>query len=243
MQRLLFGTLLLAAAASTALAAPKLVFTREFPGSSPAYIYVEVNPDGKGLYKEAPNDDYPIAFTLQASEVKEMQSLASKIDNCKRQLESGLKVANMGMKTLRWEEGTVRNETKFNYTQDLDGQALHDWFEKIADSAHLYLLLERTVKYDKLGVNDSLLKLHAADDRKRIVGVNMYLPLLDRVIKNDTYMHMARERAAVLAESFRARLDGANNGGGAQPPAGTANAAANAAKPEAEKAPVQAGKN
>lgn len=204
MKPILLSLLLVAAAT----AAPKLTFLREFPGSSPAYISVEISPDGKGIYKEAPNDEYPIPFSVAPSELKEMLDLAAKVDNCKRQLESGLKVANMGMKTLRWEDGAVRNETKFNYTQDLDGQALHEWFEKIAESAQLFLRLERTVKYDKLGVNDSLLKLHAAEDRKRLAGVSMFLPLLDRVIRNDSYMHMARERATVLAEIFRARING-----------------------------------
>ena len=40
-------------------------------------------------------------------------------------------------------------------------------------------------------------------DRKRLVGVERFLPLLDRVAKNDTYLHMARERAAALADVFR----------------------------------------
>jgi hypothetical protein len=113
----------------------------------------------------------------------------------------------MGTKTFRWEQGTTRQEVKFNYTQDEPGKLLQDWFEKIAESEQHYLRLERAVKYDKLGVNQALLYLGAADEKKRLVALDQFLPLLDRVQKNDTYLHMARERAAMLYDSFKARLE------------------------------------
>ena len=59
------------------------------------------------------------------------------------------------------------------------------------------------MKFDKLGVNKALLQLQAAIDRKRVVGARVVSPLLDRVVKNDSYLNMARERAAALAETIR----------------------------------------
>ena len=199
------------AVASVALAAPpsgppRLMFIKEFPGSTPEYMAIEIDKDGKGVYKEAVKDDYPIPFELDPADWEAMRALAVRIDQCKRPLESGLKVANMGMKTLRCFEGVPSPvDVKFNYTQDPAGQQLYDWFERIAESAQRYLSLERAVKYEKLGVNQELLLLQAAGERGRIVGYNMYLPMLDRVIKNDSYMHMARERAAQMADIIRAR--------------------------------------
>ena len=66
-----------------------------------------------------------------------------------------------------------------------------------------FIDLERAAKYDKLGVNSALLKLEAAWDRHRLVALPLFLPLLDRVDKNDAYLNMARERAARLAALFR----------------------------------------
>jgi hypothetical protein len=40
-------------------------------------------------------------------------------------------------------------------------------------------------------------------DKKRLVAPDQFLPLLDRIVKNDSFMHMSRERAARLAEIFR----------------------------------------
>jgi hypothetical protein len=36
------------------------------------------------------------------------------------------------------------------------------------------------------------------------VAAGQFLPLLDQVAKSDVYMHMARERAADVAEAIRA---------------------------------------
>jgi hypothetical protein len=60
------------------------------------------------------------------------------------------------------------------------------------------------VKYDKLGVNQALLQFNIAMDKKRVVSPQLFLPMLDRVAKNATYLNMARTRAANLADSIRA---------------------------------------
>jgi len=52
-------------------------------------------------------------------------------------------------------------------------------------------------------VNQSILQLQAAWERKRLLGIQQYLPMLDRVAKNESYLHMARSRAAALADAFR----------------------------------------
>ena len=203
---LLFFAVGVLAVAAAPVGPPRLMFIKEFPGSTPEYMAVEIDKDGKGVYKEAVKDDYPIPFELDAADWEVMRALAAKIEQCKRPLESGLKVANMGKKTFRCFEGVASPvDVQFNYTQDVAGQQLYDFFEKIAESAQRYLALERAVKYEKLGVNQELLLLQAAGERGRLVAYDMFLPLLDRVIKNDSYMHMARERAAQMADVIRAR--------------------------------------
>lgn len=196
----IFVLLLIAAAA---WAEPSIVFTKSFPGSHPAYVEITVERDGKAVYKEAPDDEQPIKFVLKKPEVDEIYGLAEKLEHFKRPLESGLKVANMGMKTFRWVDGTAKTEVKFNFSQDLDARALQEWFEKMTETEQHYIALERTVKFDKLGANKAILQMQAAMERNRLVALEQFLPLLDRVIKNDTYLNMARERAAGIAEVIR----------------------------------------
>lgn len=199
------GTLLalLLAAASALAGAPRIVYTKSFPGSMPAYVWISVEKDGSATYKEADDDPNPVKLQLDARDAAAIFDLADKLEHFEQPLESGLKVANMGIKTFRWEDGSEKREVKFNYSLDENARLLQDWFEKITETEQRFFTLERAVKYDKLGVNDALLQLHILWDQKRVVAPQQFLPLLDRVAKNDSYLHMARERAALLADAFR----------------------------------------
>jgi hypothetical protein len=182
---------------------PKILYTKSFPGSVPAFVSVELLKNGQATYKEAPDDADPISFKVSPEDTNEIFNLVDKLERFKRPLESNLKVANMGAKTFRFEDGATKNEAKFNYSLDADANLLLDWFERMTETQRLQFDLERTAKFDRLGVNKTLLQIEAAYDRKRLIGVDRFLPLLDRVAKNDSYLHMARERAAALADAFR----------------------------------------
>lgn len=193
---------LLAASGLTVLAAPRLVLSKRFPHSTPEFAELRIERDGRVEYREAADED-PLRVQLTKEEVDAVFDLAEKCDRFRRPLESELKVARMGEKTFLWEDGSERHEVKFNYTLDPSGQALLDWYERIVESEMYLIDLERTARYDVLGVNQSLLQLEAGYDKKRLVSVEQYLPMLDRIAKNEKYMNMARDRAARLAETFR----------------------------------------
>lgn len=199
----IFAFLLALCAAGVCAPGPKLWFSRSFPGSAPAYLEITLDRSGIGQYKEAPEDENPLRFQLSESEVSEIFAIAERLAWFTRQLESPLKVANMGMKTFRFEDGARRTEVKFNYSEDPDARLLLDWFERIAETEQNRITLEQAAKYDKLGVNRALLQLQASLERKRLVAPGQMLPMLDRIAKNETYLHMARLRAADLAEAIR----------------------------------------
>lgn len=180
-----------------------ITYTKSFPGSTPAWVEVSVQESGEAVYKEDPKDELPVRFTVNDIDRVMLRSLAEKLDKFSRPLESSAKVAKMGMKTLRYEKDGERHETKFNYSEDLDARALQDWFERVIETEQERIQLERTARYEKLGVEDALLRIEVSWDRKRLVAPEQFLPLLDRITKNDSYMHMARSRAAGLAEHIR----------------------------------------
>ena len=65
-------------------------------------------------------------------------------------------------------------------------------------------MLETAVRFDKLGVQDAILRIEVMRDQKRLVSPQQFLPMLDRVAKNESYLDIARKRAAALADSIRA---------------------------------------
>lgn len=184
-------------------AAPRLLYSKYFKGSVPEFVAITVERNGDTTYQEAKEDENPIKIRLADSETQTLFDLAGKLDHFERPLESGLKVANMGAKTFSFEDGANKHQTQFNYSLDPNAQALLDCFERITETEGYFVNLDRTVHYDKLGVNDVLLQIQIAWDRKRIVAADQFLPLLDRVVKNDSYLHIDRERAAGLAEAIR----------------------------------------
>jgi hypothetical protein len=110
----------------------------------------------------------------------------------------------MGAKTFRYENGAQKAEVKFNYSQDPNALALQDWFERMGESARYRIDLERAAKYDHLGVFKAVTALEAAMEGNRLVAPAQFLPMLDRVANNESYMHTARVRAAELADAIRA---------------------------------------
>lgn len=196
-------TTLLMLSTAIALAEPKLFYSKFFKGSTPEFVAITLQRDGQVTYQEAKDDDNPIKVQLAPSDTQTIFGLADKLDQFQRPIESGLKVANMGLKTFRFEDGANRHEIQFNYSQDANAQALLDWFERITESERHFIELDRTVHYDKLGVNDVLLQLQITYEHKRLVAPEQFLPLLDRIAKNESFLHISRERAAGLTESIR----------------------------------------
>jgi len=198
-----FGLLVAVAGMAAAADVPRISYTKIFPGSDPAYMATTIDRNGAVTYRET-KDEEPEMFQMEADAVKAVFDLADKLDHFKRPLESGLKVAKTGDKTFRWENGAEASETKFNYSLDENAKTLQDWFERISESERALMLLRRNIRFDKLGVNDAVLRIDAAWSQKRLVGREQFLPLLDRVAKNETFINLARERAARLATTMRA---------------------------------------
>jgi hypothetical protein len=194
---------LLVASLVSAAEGPRVIYRKSFPGSNPSYIEIAIEKNGAGVYKEDPKDDDPLTFELSESDAGQIWALTDKLGNFGRKLESGLRVANMGTKTFRYEGPDGEKEVKFNYSEDPDAKTLNDIFEQIAETERAYIQLERAVRFDKLGTQDALLRIEALRDQKRLLPQTQFLPLLDRVASNESFIHMARERAANLADAIR----------------------------------------
>ena len=196
--------LLLVAAMAVAGDDPRIVYSKTFPGSTPAYFAITIDRTGSATYNESQDADNAEHLQIEEKVTMNIFDLAQKLDHFKNPLESGLKVANMGQKVLRWEDGAERHESKFNYSTSEDAKALNDQFERISESARLMVELSRVMRHDRLGVNDAMVRIQIAWDNKRLVGTARWLPLLDQVAKNESFVHIARERAAQLVDAIHA---------------------------------------
>jgi hypothetical protein len=191
-------------------ATPKLTFTKSFPGSDPEYVRVDVDRSGALEYRESQKDDQPLRAQLQEPDTATLFSMAEKLDYFKSPLEAGVKVANMGKKTFRYEdENGAATEVTFNFSTNETAQQLLQRFEQIAATERAYIDLDRTIHFDKLGVNAALAEIESLWLRKELVAPQQFVPLLKRISSHDSFMHLARERAARLKDQFEAAPAGA----------------------------------
>jgi hypothetical protein len=195
---------ILLAALACAQTKPRIVYTKSFEGSVPPYVHITLESDGTATYNESKEDDNVEQFQLEKDAAAAMFDLARKLNYFKQKLESGLKVANIGAKTYRWENGAEVYETTYNYSQLENARILQDWFERITDSERAFLELDRVVKHDRLGVHQAMLQIVDLWDNRRLLATPTWLPLLDRVAQNEAFINMARERAAYVAAGIRA---------------------------------------
>jgi hypothetical protein len=164
-------------------------------------------------YKESPTDSQPLKVQLRESETAPLFAMAEQLNFFRSSLESGLKVANTGKKTFRYEpESGAPAETTFNYSTNPTAQQLLERFEEIAASERAYLQLDSAMHYDKLGVNDALADIESLWLRKQLAAPEQFIPLLTRISTHGSFMHLVRERAARLKDEFQAPPTTASTG-------------------------------
>jgi len=113
------------------------------------------------------------------------------------------KIANLGEKTFRWDAVTESNQVKFNYTLNSAATQLLQICEGLARQQELIELLQRRIKYDRLGVNDALLQFENDLSKSVLPEPERALPLLDQIAGDPRFVEIARQRSRALAERIR----------------------------------------
>lgn len=182
-------------------------YRRIFKSSTPEFIELKIKDDSDtGSYEIRQLDEDPGATPFEIS-----HALRSKIFELVARLNhfNGLdldvhrKIANLGEKTFRWEHGSEAHEVKFNYTINSDAAQLLQICEGLARQQELVELLQRRMKYDRLGVNDALLQLESDFLKGVLPEPQRVLPLLDQIAADSRFVEIARQRARSLAERVR----------------------------------------
>jgi hypothetical protein len=188
-------------------AGAKLSFRRIFKSSAPEFIEISVQENSDdATYEIRQLDDDPGAAKFQVSAAlrAKMFTLAQQLNHFQAQdLDVHRKIANLGEKTFRWEQGSESHEVKFNYTLNSTASQLLQIFEGLARQQELLALLERRMKYDRLGINDALLQFETELNRKLLPEPERALPTLDQIAGDSRFVDIGRQRARNLAERIR----------------------------------------
>jgi len=204
-----FGLLVLGVSnlASATPQSAKLTFRRIFPASSPEFIEITVLEDSdaatyeiRQLDEEAGAAPFVVSAPLRAK----MFGYAAELHHFQGlDLDVHRKIANLGEKTFRWEQGTQKYETKFNYTLNSAATQLLQIFEGLARQQEHFVLISRRMKYDRLGINDALLQFESDLNRGLMPEPSRLVPLLDQISSDSKFVDIARQRARTLADRIR----------------------------------------
>jgi hypothetical protein len=183
-----------------------ITYVKVFKTSYPEYVEIKVNESGGATYDirqldEQPN---PQPFRVGQPVAQKIFELSAKLHDFQREnLNVHHKLANLGQKTFRYESGSVKHETTFNYTLDPAASQLLSIFEGITRQEGDLSDLKRTMQYDRLGVNDVLVQIETDYNNKLLPEPELLLPALDQLASDDKYLDIARQRARALAAHIR----------------------------------------
>jgi hypothetical protein len=197
----------MASFAMAAFAEPVFIYKRVFKESVPEYIEIKVpESSGNPTFEIRQLDEEPGATAFEVSPAlrSKIFGLVDQLNHFKGvDLDVHRKIANLGEKTFRWENGAESFEVKFNYTLNAPAVQLLQICEGLARQQELLELLQRRMKYDRLGVNDALMQFETDFNKGVFPEPQRGLPLLDQIAGDSRFVEIARQRARALAERIR----------------------------------------
>jgi hypothetical protein len=202
----LLGILLFVPAIHAAPDPVTISYRRVFKGSSPEFIEIKITEPGKATYdiRQLEEDPDPEAFEVGAPVRRKILELSANLKNFDiAGLDIHKRIANLGQKTFRYESGAEVHETTFNYTLNVPANQLMQIFEGLARQQSDLAALARSVKYDRLGVNDALLQFESDLDHRLLPEPERLLPVLDQIAADSHFLDIARKRARALAAEIR----------------------------------------
>jgi hypothetical protein len=184
----------------------EITYRRVFPSSVPEFIEIKIPEHGDCRFdiRQLDEDADPQPFQVGEPLRAKVFELAGQLHYFRGlQLDVKRRIANLGQKTFRWQRGSDSHETTFNYTLNSTANQLLQIFEGLARQQEHLILLQRRMKYDRLGVNNALMQFEMDLNKRAIPEPQRLLPVLEQIANDPRVVDIARQRARSLAERIR----------------------------------------
>jgi len=189
--------------AQVAPGVPQLTFTKALKGSSPEYIALIIDANGKGTYDSHKLEDPPAPHPIQisADTTARIFSLAQSLNYFRSiNLDSRHKVANLGQKTLTYQTDKEVNKVQYNYTENHSALELTETLEKISNVEEQIAQLEYAMKYDHLSLPEALRQIQEGLVDHLYIETTLMIPTLEKISTNPRFMHLAQSRAQEILQ-------------------------------------------
>lgn len=183
-----------------------ITYRKVFKQSVPEFIEIRIGASGKSTYdiRRLDEEPQPLEFEVGPELRERIFGLVAQLNHFRDlDLDIRRKIANLGQKTFRYERDGQAHEVTFNYTLNPAANQLVQIFEGLGRQQEHIETLARRVRYDRLGVNEALLRLEADLNRKFVPEPERLLPVLEQIAEDSRLIEIARHRARALVERIR----------------------------------------
>jgi hypothetical protein len=183
-----------------------ITYKKVFKSSYPEFVEIKLNEAGSGTFdiRQLSDDSSPQPFQIGSALVQKIFDMAGKLHDFEGiDLEVHRRLANLGDKTFRFQKGSETHEVNFNYTLDSTATQLVFLFEGLSRQELDLSDLQRTIRYDHLGVNDALLQIEADYSNKLLPEPERFLATLKQVTQDQKFIDIARQRAQTLTDRIQ----------------------------------------
>ena len=188
-----------------------VTYTRDWPQVTPQHYAISVDQTCAASYESS--TDWPalpgaddrgaVKFTMSAKNCKRIFELAHKLNFFSGQYDYHPgKIANTGMKTLKFVDAGHNSQTSYNYSIDPKVQELTAIFANTAETIQAGAKIARDYRYDKLGLDADMHTLEENSRANNLAEVEVIAPVLQQVADDERVVIMARRRAQAVLDRF-----------------------------------------
>ena len=191
---------------------PTITFHFDLPGGSPSHYTIAVEPSGSAAYRSnggetneatetSSGEPYLMRFVMSEASRQRVFKLAEKLGYFKGSFDYTKRpVANTGSKTLTYADPQRHFSTTYNYTENADIQELTRFFQAVSNTLEFGRRLAFMQRFDKLGLHGELQKMVQMADEQQLAEVQAVAPVLQKISKDTSVMHVARLNAERLLD-------------------------------------------
>jgi hypothetical protein len=185
---------------------PTVTFTCDFPGSNPDHYFITIADDGSASYDSTGklteqseyDDSFRIDFKVTDATRSRIFELARKADYFTGRVDSGKKLASMGMKTLTYQGPQRSTKATYNYSSRPAIRDLTQLFQGMALTLEFGRRLGYAYRYQKLALDEELKEMEGEADRGRLEELAAVAPILKKIEMDTSLVNIARSRAQRL---------------------------------------------
>ena len=184
-----------------------IIYRKVFKSSYPEFTEIKVSRSGGATYdiRQLSDTSTPQSAQISPALVTRIFDLSAKLHDFDGiDIEMHHRIADLGQKTFTYQRGAETHSVTFNYTLNQPAEQLLAIFDDLAREQTDLADLVRTMRYDRLGVNDVLQQVEKDYDNHLFLEPGQFLPALDQLASDTHFIDIARERARTLATRMRA---------------------------------------